>query len=251
MSSNSVREEIPREMWEQYLSDPSPAFREHFRNEVIRIYGYIPRTIAYQFARKKPHVLDIEDLIQAGNLGLVQAIDRYTPDKEVKFNTFATFRIRGSILDHINKVDWTPRPVRERIKKVIRVIETLNRNTDDASYATAETISQHIEDMTQEEVETVLKQFQKTYIAHIDRDVMDALEDSNLGRGSSNNSHIQTVINIVLDRQERFIIEMKFFGGYKDREIMEKLGVNQHQLNQIEKRALEKLNHNLSDEDFR
>jgi DNA-directed RNA polymerase specialized sigma subunit len=43
---------------------------------------------------------------------------------------------------------------------------------------------------------------------------------------------------------------MKFFGGYKDYEIMEKLGVKQHQLNQIEKRALEKLSHNLSDEDF-
>lgn len=247
MSSNSAREEIPRESWEEYIANPTPEFKDR----VIRVYGYIPRTIAYQFARKKPHELEMDDLIQAGNLGLVQAIDRYRPDKKVKFNTFATFRIRGSILDLINKVDWTPRPVRERIKKVIRVIETLNSNTKDETLVTAELLSQHIEDMTTEEVETVLKQLQKTYITHIDRDVLNAMESNNLGRGGeSNTEHIKTVMNIVLDRKERFLIELKFFGGYKDYEIMEKLGVKQHQLNQIEKRALEKLSHNLSDEDF-
>lgn len=247
MSSNSPREDIPREDWEAYIANPTP----EFKNRVIEVYGYIPRTIAYQFARKKPHVLEMEDLIQAGNLGLVQAIDRYSPDKNAKFNTFATFRIRGSILDLINKVDWTPRPVRERIKKVIRVIETLNNGSKDESVtATAETISHYIEDMSAEEVETVLTQLQKTYITHLDRDAMSVLESNNIGRTPNNREHIKTVMNIVLDRKERFLIEMKFFGGYKDYEIMEKLGIKQHQLNQIEKRALEKLSHNLSDEDF-
>jgi RNA polymerase sigma factor for flagellar operon FliA len=247
MSLNSAREEIPRESWEEYIANPTP----EFKNRVIEVYGYIPRTIAYQFARKKPHVLEMDDLIQAGNLGLVQAIDRYSPDNGAKFNTFATFRIRGSILDLINKVDWTPRPVRERIKKVIRVIESLNASAKDETLVTAEVLSQHIEDMTTEEVETVLKQLQKTYITHIDRDVLNAMESNNIGRGGeSNTEHIKTVMNIVLDRKERFLIEMKFFGGYKDYEIMEKLGIKQHQLNQIEKRALEKLSHNLSDEDF-
>jgi RNA polymerase sigma factor for flagellar operon FliA len=246
MSSNSEREEISRESWEEYMANPTPEFKDR----VVRVYGYIPRTIAYQFARKKPHVLEMDDLIQAGNLGLIQAIDRYRPDQNAKFNTFATFRIRGSILDLINKVDWTPRPVRERIKKVIRVIETLNNGAKDEMVATAELISEHIEDMTTEEVETVLKQLQKTYITHIDREVLNAMESNNMGNGQNNTEHIKTVMNIVLDRKERFLIEMKFFGGYKDYEIMEKLGVKQHQLNQIEKRALEKLSHNLSDEDF-
>lgn len=249
MSSNSEREEIPRESWEDYIANPTPEFKDR----VIEVYGYIPRTIAYQFSRKKPHVLEMDDLIQAGNLGLVQAIDRYSPDKNVKFNTFATFRIRGSILDLINKVDWTPRPVRERIKKVIRVIETLNNNNGkEEVLASAELISSHIEDMTIEEVETVLLQLQKTYITHIDREVMNSMESNNLGFrvDPNSNDHIRMVMSIVLDRKERFLIEMKFFGGYKDYEIMEKLGVKQHQLNQIEKRALEKLSHNLSDEDF-
>ena len=248
MGSNPAREDISREDWEAYLANPTPEFKDR----VMKVYGYIPRTIAYQFARKKPHVLEMDDLIQAGNLGLIQAIDRYRPDKNAKFNTFATFRIRGSILDLINKVDWTPRPVRERIKKVIRVIESLNSTARDESFTvTPETISSYIEDMTAEEVETVLQQLQKTYITHLDRDAMSVLEDNNMTRGkSTNRDHIKTVMNIVLDRKERFLIEMKFFGGYKDYEIMEKLGVKQHQLNQIEKRALEKLSHNLSDEDF-
>lgn len=247
MSSNSEREEISRESWEEYIKNPS----KEFQDRVVEVYGYIPRTIAYQFARKKPHLLDMDDLIQAGMMGLVQAIDRYSPDKGTKFNTFATFRIRGSILDQINKVDWTPRPVRERIKKVIRVIESLNGSTKDSSPpASAQMIAEHIEGMTTAEVEIVLQQLKKTYITHIDKDVLNAMETSNLNHNKARSQHLKTVMNMVLDHRERFLIEMKFFGGYKDYEIMEKLGLKQNQLNQLEKKALEKLSHNLDDDDF-
>jgi RNA polymerase sigma factor for flagellar operon FliA len=247
MGENSEREEISRECWVEYLKNPT----KEFQKRVIDTYDYIPRTIAYQFARKKPHLLDVEDLIQAGRMGLVQAIGRYNPEQSAKFNTFATFRVRGAILDQINKVDWTPRPVRERIKKVIRVIEMLNGQANDDSSNDAKLIAEHIDDMTIEEVEKVLLQLKKTYITHIDKDVMSALEFNNPDQiVRDNNQRLRTVMNMVLDFKERNVIDMKFFGGYKDYEILAKMKITQHQLNQIEKRALEKLAHNLTDEDF-
>jgi RNA polymerase sigma factor for flagellar operon FliA len=246
MSESSEREEITRENWESYLQNPTKAFEA----KVVETYSYIPRTIAYQFARKKPHLLDVEDLVQAGMMGLVQAISRYDPTQKAKFNTFATFRVRGAILDQINKVDWTPRPVRERIKKVIRVIEMLNGQANDDSSNDAKLIAEHIEDMTLE-VEKVLLQLKKTYITHIDKDVMSALEFNNPEQATrDNNQRLRTVMNMVLDYKERTVIELKFFGGYKDYEILKKMNLTQHQLNQIEKKAYEKLAHNLTDEDF-
>jgi len=247
MGESSEREEITRESWIEYAKNPT----KKFENLVSEAYDYIPRTIAYQFVRKKPHLLDMDDLVQAGRMGLVQAIGRYDPEQNAKFNTFATFRVRGAILDQINKVDWTPRPVRERIKKVIRVIEMLNGQANDDSSNDAKIISDHIEDMTLEEVETVLLQLKKTYITHIDKDVMSAIEFSNPEQSTrDNNQHLRTVMNLVLDYKERTAIELKFFGGYKDYEILKKMNITQHQLNQIERKALEKLKHNLTDQDF-
>jgi RNA polymerase sigma factor for flagellar operon FliA len=247
MSEYSEREEISRESWVEYTKNPT----KEFQARVVKAYSYIPRTIAYQFARKKPHLLDMDDLVQAGLMGLVQAISRYDPTQAAKFNTFATFRVRGAILDQINKVDWTPRPVRERIKKVIRVIEMLNGQANDDSSNDAKLIAEHIEDMTFEEVEKVLLQLKKTYITHIDKDVMAALEfnsDEQIIRDK--NQRLRTVMNMVLDLKERNVIDLKFFGGYKDYEILTKMNITQHQLNQIEKKALEKLGHNLTDDDF-
>jgi RNA polymerase sigma factor for flagellar operon FliA len=247
MSENSEREEITRESWMKYAENPTKAFE----NRVAKVYDYIPRTIAYQFIHKKPSLLDIDDLVQAGRMGLVQAIGRYDPTQAAQFNTFATFRVRGAILDQINKVDWTPRPVRERIKKVIRVIEKLNGQANDDHSNNAKLIAEHIDDMTMEEVEKVLGQLKKTYITHIDQDILSALEFTNPEQATRDSSQrLKTVMNMVLDFKERSVIELKFFGGYKDYEIIKKLGLTQHQLNQIEKRALDKLSHNLTDEDF-
>lgn len=247
MGEYSERQEISRESWIEYGKNPTSAFE----NKVIAVYDYLPRTIAYQFARKKPQILDVEDLIQAGRMGLMQAIQRYNPEQNAKFNTFATFRVRGAILDQINKVDWTPRPVRERIKKVIKVIEMLNQETNDDKSNDAKIIAEHIEDMTLEEVEKVLQQLKKTYITHIDKDVMSALEFNNPEQSDRDkNQRLRTVMNMVLDYKENMVIEMKFFGGYKDYEILKKMKLTQHQLNQLEKRALEKLSHNLTEEDF-
>lgn len=248
MVGKPKRDDITQESWEEYRQNPTKEFQIH----VLETYDYIPRTIAYSFARKKPHLLDVDDLIQAGREGLIQAIARYDPSKNAKFNTFATFRIRGAILDQINKVDWTPRPVRERIKKVIKVIEMLNGHANDDSANDAKLIAEHIEDMTPEEVEKVLGQLRRTYITHIDKDALSSMEFSPSDQQNNRQAgeRLRTVMNMVLDFKERSVIELKFFGGYKDYEITEQLKINQHQLNQIEKKALEKLSHNLSDDDF-
>jgi len=243
---NSKDPKITYQEWVDYRKNPT----KEFEDRVLREFDYLPRTYAYSYLRKKPHLLDIEDLIQAGRMGLMQALKRYDPEKKVLFKTFATLRVNGAILDQINSADWTPRPVRERIKAVIKAIEKLNseggnRKTD------AALIAAEIDDMTSEEVEQVLEQMNKTYITHIDRDLLGSMENTGLGPDQrTKNQRIRTVMNVVLNYDERMVIELKFFGGYKDYEITSQMNINQAQLKMIEKRALEKLAFNLSYDEF-
>ena len=239
--------EAVKQLWLDYKTNPTPAKRD----AILAKYEYIPRTIAYQFARKKPHVLDVDDLIQAGRMGLWQAMQRYDLTMNVKFNTYATIRVRGSILDLINKVDWTPRPIRESIKKVIRAIEASGGGlsvSDDENFDVHQ-IASFIEDMTPEEVQTTLYQMKKTYVSHIDKNAMSSIELNVIG-AKEDYAALHVILNTVLDMKERQVIELKFFGGYKDYEIVKYLKITQHQLNQIEKRALGKLERNLTTDLF-
>ena len=75
--------------------------------------------------------VEYDDLVGYGIFGLIDAIDKFDPTKEVKFETYASLRIRGSILDQIRKMDWIPRTIRQKQKK----IETAIKEIEDAKKA--------------------------------------------------------------------------------------------------------------------
>jgi RNA polymerase sigma factor FliA len=76
------------------------------------------RRIAGAMVSKNPSSLDIEDLTSAGTMGLLSALRRFDPTREIKFRTFAEYRIRGMMLDEIRAMDWVPRSVRSRQEQI-------------------------------------------------------------------------------------------------------------------------------------
>jgi len=81
----------------------------------------------------------LDDLISAGSIGLMDAIDKWDPTRDNKFKTYAEFRIRGSILDELRAQDWIPRSVRDKAKALDRTISALEN--DLGRYPTEEEIS--------------------------------------------------------------------------------------------------------------
>ena len=81
------------------------------------------RRMAGALVLKNPFSLDVEDLTSAGTMGLLSAMKRYDPTRDIKFRTFAEYRIRGMMLDEIRAMDWVPRSVRARREKVRQVID--------------------------------------------------------------------------------------------------------------------------------
>ena len=83
----------------------------------------IIRRIAGAIALKNPFSLDIEDLTSVGAMGLLSALKRYDPSRDIKFRTFAEYRIRGMMLDEIRAMDWVPRSVRARREQIRQFVE--------------------------------------------------------------------------------------------------------------------------------
>ena len=78
------------------------------------------RQIAHKMAMRLPSTLETRDLVNAGVLGLLDAIDKYEPERGVKFKTYAEVRIRGAILDSLRSLDWAPRSLRKKGRDLSR-----------------------------------------------------------------------------------------------------------------------------------
>lgn len=98
---------------------------DELRNQLMLVYLSAVRMIAARIHARLPHGVDIDDLVQAGILGLMDALDSFDPQRAVKFETFSTPRIRGAILDELRSADWMPRPVRFRAKRLSEAMHRL------------------------------------------------------------------------------------------------------------------------------
>jgi len=99
------------------------------RDEILRRYLPLVRRVVQRLATRKPPHIDVDDLVSWGIVGLLDAVEKYDPKKEALFSTYAQFRIRGAILDHLRSLDWVPRSVRQkaaRIEKAARELEALH-----------------------------------------------------------------------------------------------------------------------------
>jgi RNA polymerase sigma factor for flagellar operon FliA len=76
------------------------------------------RTIAARVGQKLPPCVEMDDLVGAGTLGLIDAVDRFDPSRGVQFRTYAERRIRGAMMDHLRTLDWAPRSLRRRARDV-------------------------------------------------------------------------------------------------------------------------------------
>jgi len=90
---------------------------------ILQEFLPIIRRMAGAMAIKNPFSLDVEDLTSAGAMGLLSALKRFDPSRDIKFRTFAEYRIRGMMLDEIRAMDWVPRSVRARREQIRQIVD--------------------------------------------------------------------------------------------------------------------------------
>ena len=128
-------------LWEEYQKNKTPQLRE----QIILEYAPLVKLVAGRLSMYLGYNVEYEDLVSYGIFGLIDAIDKFDSRKEVKFETYASLRIRGAILDQIRKMDWIPRTVRQRQRQIdaaMKEIEnTMGRPATDNEIAVALGIS--------------------------------------------------------------------------------------------------------------
>lgn len=112
-------------LWSEYQKKPTQEIRE----QLILCYAQLVKLVAGRLSMYLGHNVEYDDLVSYGIFGLIDAIDKFDCDKNVKFETYASLRIRGAILDQIRKMDWIPRTVRQRQRKIDEAIKSVEMRT--------------------------------------------------------------------------------------------------------------------------
>ena len=114
-----------KKLLEEYAKTKSPEARE----KIILEYAPLVKVVAGRLSMYLGYNVEYEDMVSYGIFGLIDAIDKFDHLKEVKFETYASLRIRGAILDQIRKMDWIPRTIRQKQKKIETVIREIEQST--------------------------------------------------------------------------------------------------------------------------
>ena len=132
-------------LWESFQKKPTPEIRE----QIIIEYAPLVKVVAGRLSMYLGNNVEFDDLVSYGVFGLIDAIDKFDLGKDVKFETYASLRIRGSILDQIRKMDWIPRTVRQKQKKIDEAVKVVEMRT--GKTATDEEIAAEL-DLSEDEL---------------------------------------------------------------------------------------------------
>src|SRR5882757_10613761 len=103
-----------RDLWRRYKATGDVRARER----LVVAYSPLVKYVAGRMGSGLPAHVEEADLISYGLVGLISAIERYEPEREIKFETYAVPRIRGAIIDELRALDWVPRSVRARAREI-------------------------------------------------------------------------------------------------------------------------------------
>ncbi len=116
-------------LWESYVKTKAPDIRE----KLILEYAPLVKLVAGRLSMYLGYNVEYDDLVSYGIFGLIDAIDKFDNMKAVKFETYASLRIRGAILDQIRKMDWIPRTIRQKQKKIDAAMKEIELNKGHAA----------------------------------------------------------------------------------------------------------------------
>ncbi|MGV6859161.1 MAG: RNA polymerase sigma factor FliA [bacterium] len=212
------------------------------------------KRIAYHLAAKLPDHVQIDDLIQAGMIGLIEASRHFDPSKGASFETYAGIRIRGAIIDEVRTSDWTPRSVSRNIREMAEAIRRLENRL--GRQPTEKDIAREL-DMTLEDYQKMARDASIARVFSIDEMEMDdqgshfEIEDSADGPSQrlSDQGFREALVEAIktLPEREGMVMSLYYEEELNLREIGEILGVSESRVSQIHGQTLARLKSKMTD----
>jgi RNA polymerase sigma factor for flagellar operon FliA len=219
------------------------------RDDMVRELMWLVKCVARSVAENLPQSVDVEDLIGAGTIGLIQAVENYDPARGANLETYARHRIKGAIFDELRRGDRLPQATRAKLKKVERAMETLERKTgryptDDEIALEAGLEAGEIPVLFSAAAAADLYSLEEVFqsgrgeasvdLGEINRDAPDPL--SKLERKELEKTLVRAIRE--LPRVEKIVLSLYYYEGLRMREIGEVLGISESRISQIHSRAI-------------
>ncbi len=245
---------IPRDhlqrTWIEYKVYKDPEARV----ELINHYSYLVKITAGRLVANVPNGLDRDDLVSAGVIGLIKSVDQFDPSRDVKFETYAIALIRGAILEMLRDEDWVPRSVREKLRALERVQQSLETST--GRPGTVREIADAM-GLPEDEVNDLFVRAGRTNVYSLDETIGNSYDgDDNVHfiemivdeeaspLGEVEGKELRRILAAGVDRlpdRERLVIALYYFEGLTFKEIGKVLGVSESRVYQLHTQAVGRL----------
>lgn len=241
-----MKEVERQKIWEKYTKNPT----QEMRVQIIIEYAPLVKIVAGRLSMYLGGNVEYEDLVSYGVFGLIDAIDKFDTNKDVKFETYASLRIRGSILDQIRKMDWIPRTVRQRQRKIDEAIKSLEART--GKTPTDEMLAEEL-GVSGEELLSWQSQLKVTNVVSLNEFVESGNEPVMDAKGNFRFAQPEEVIAEtelkrmlkdamqLLTEKEQKVILLYYYEDLTLKEISRVLEVSESRISQLHTKALQKM----------
>ena len=243
-------------LWQEYRKSGD----QQLRDRLILTYAPLVKFVAGRVGASLPSHVDEQDLVSYGLLGLIGAIERFDPGRDIKFETYAIARIKGSIIDELRSMDWVPRSVRARARDIERAIADLESRLTRAP--TDEEIAARL-GITEDEFQDSLLEISRSSIAALDElwaspgssgdavALIDTIEDPTAAEPQAAMAHteLREALGDAISRlpeREKLVVTLYYYEELTLREIGEVLGVTESRVSQLHTKAILRLKARLS-----
>jgi len=240
-------------LWKQYSINRTPQIRE----KLILEYAGLVKLVAGRLNMYLGYAVEFDDLVGYGIFGLIDAIDKFDYSKGIKFETYASLRIRGAILDQIRKMDWIPRTLRQKQKKLDNAMSLLE--TKNGRIPLQEELADEL-GITVDELESWQQQANYTNIVSlddfmeqgteikVDATVKSAFEqpEKSIAKEELRNMLLEA-LNTLTDNEKKVIL-LYYYEELTLKEISNVLEVSESRISQLHTKALGKMKKNLGND---
>ena len=250
-----VKEVELRDLWRRYKDDGDDTARER----LVVAYSPMVKFVAGRLGAGLPSHVEDADLISYGLVGLIGAIERFEPERGIKFETFAMTRIRGAIIDELRSLDWVPRSVRSRAREIETAQAKLEHELQRAP-TEAELASKL--NLTEEELQSALLEIANSSVYALDElwtvsdssgdqvSLLDTIADDSAADpqealASTEVKDLLTEAIGGLPEREQLVVALYYYENLTLREIGEVLGVTESRVSQLHTKAVMRLKSSL------
>lgn len=236
-------------LWSEYSKNRTPELRE----KLIIEYAPLVKLVAGKLSMYLGYSVEFDDLVGYGVFGLIDAIDKFDYDKGVKFETYASLRIRGAILDQIRKMDWIPRTVRQKQKQLDSAYRKIE--TETGRLATDEEVAAEL-GITMDELDDMQCETQLTNVISLDEYMdqgdayiepkadQDYMQPEKVVEKAELKKLLMEVIRTLTDKEKK-VITLYYYEDLTLKEISQVLEVSESRVSQLHSKALIKMKQRL------